>query len=154
MCTPLNITAFHPSAGMHAMSQGHISWKRPFVKYRVSVCVAKWHSLWLDNESTYYCDMTPESRNSSLLGNGVKHVAARNHRGTTVSMQRRGERISVRKDKLLGNCFLYGSCRDFISRIVWSIGLHKDYYRKGSVKKKNSGRVSQGAWREDELIGG
>jgi hypothetical protein len=33
--------------------------------------------------------------------------------------------------------------------------LHKDYDRKGSVaKKKNSGRESQRAWRQDELIGG
>jgi hypothetical protein len=33
--------------------------------------------------------------------------------------------------------------------------LHKDYDRKGSVaKKKISGRESQGAWRQYELIGG
>jgi hypothetical protein len=32
--------------------------------------------------------------------------------------------------------------------------LHKDYYRKGSVEKKNSGCGSQGAWHQDELIGG
>jgi hypothetical protein len=33
--------------------------------------------------------------------------------------------------------------------------LHKDYGRKSSVaKKKISGRDSQGAWRQDELIGG
>jgi hypothetical protein len=32
--------------------------------------------------------------------------------------------------------------------------LHKDYYRRSSVEKKSSGRVSQGAWRQDELIGG
>jgi hypothetical protein len=32
--------------------------------------------------------------------------------------------------------------------------LHKDYDRKGSVEKKISGRESQGAWRQDELIGG
>jgi hypothetical protein len=32
--------------------------------------------------------------------------------------------------------------------------LHQDYNRKNSVAKKNSGRVSQGAWRKDELIGG
>jgi hypothetical protein len=31
--------------------------------------------------------------------------------------------------------------------------LHKDYYRKGSVEKI-SGRESQGAWRQDELIRG
>jgi hypothetical protein len=31
--------------------------------------------------------------------------------------------------------------------------LHKDYYRKSSVEKI-SGRGSQGAWRQDELIGG
>jgi hypothetical protein len=31
--------------------------------------------------------------------------------------------------------------------------LHKDYYRRSSVKKK-SGRGSQGARRQDELIGG
>jgi hypothetical protein len=31
--------------------------------------------------------------------------------------------------------------------------LHKDYDRKGSVKKI-SGREPQGAWRQDELIGG
>jgi hypothetical protein len=34
--------------------------------------------------------------------------------------------------------------------------LHKEYDRKGSVikKKKNSGHDPQGAWRQDELIGG
>jgi hypothetical protein len=32
--------------------------------------------------------------------------------------------------------------------------LHKDYDRKGSVAKTKSGRESQGAWRQDELIGG
>jgi hypothetical protein len=35
--------------------------------------------------------------------------------------------------------------------------LHKDYDRKGSfAKKKNtiSGHEPQGAWRQDELIGG
>jgi hypothetical protein len=33
--------------------------------------------------------------------------------------------------------------------------LHKDYYRKGSVEKKEiTGRESQGACRQDELIGG
>jgi hypothetical protein len=31
--------------------------------------------------------------------------------------------------------------------------LHKDYDRKGSAEKI-SGRESQGAWLEDELIGG
>jgi hypothetical protein len=31
--------------------------------------------------------------------------------------------------------------------------LHKDYDRKRSVKKI-TGRESQGAWRQDELIGG
>jgi hypothetical protein len=31
--------------------------------------------------------------------------------------------------------------------------LHKDYDRKGLVEK-NSGSESQGAWRQDELIGG
>jgi hypothetical protein len=32
--------------------------------------------------------------------------------------------------------------------------LHKDYDRKGSVEKKISGHEKQGAWRQDELIGG
>jgi hypothetical protein len=33
--------------------------------------------------------------------------------------------------------------------------LHKGYDRKGSFeKKKNAGLESQGAWRQDELIGG
>jgi hypothetical protein len=32
--------------------------------------------------------------------------------------------------------------------------LHKDYYRKGSVEKKISGREYQGAWCQDELNGG
>jgi hypothetical protein len=32
--------------------------------------------------------------------------------------------------------------------------LHKDYDRKGSVGKKNTGRESEGACRQDELIGG
>jgi hypothetical protein len=32
--------------------------------------------------------------------------------------------------------------------------LHKDYDRKGSVGKKISGRESQWAWRQDELIDG
>jgi hypothetical protein len=32
--------------------------------------------------------------------------------------------------------------------------LHKDYDRKGSVEEKISGRESQGAWSQDELIAG
>jgi hypothetical protein len=32
--------------------------------------------------------------------------------------------------------------------------LHKDYDRKGSVAKKNSGGCFLEAWRHDELIGG
>jgi hypothetical protein len=32
--------------------------------------------------------------------------------------------------------------------------LHKGYYRRSSVEKINSGRESQGAWRQDKLIGG
>jgi hypothetical protein len=32
--------------------------------------------------------------------------------------------------------------------------LHKDYDREVSIEKKISGRESQGAWRQDELIGG
>jgi hypothetical protein len=32
--------------------------------------------------------------------------------------------------------------------------LYKDYGHKGSVAKKISGRELQGAWRQDELIGG
>jgi hypothetical protein len=31
--------------------------------------------------------------------------------------------------------------------------LRKDYYRKGSIEKKNSGHGSQGASHQDELIG-
>jgi hypothetical protein len=31
--------------------------------------------------------------------------------------------------------------------------LHKDYDRKCSIEK-NAGRESQGAWRQDEVIGG
>jgi hypothetical protein len=31
--------------------------------------------------------------------------------------------------------------------------LHKDYYHKGSVENEISGHESQGAWRQDELIG-
>jgi hypothetical protein len=32
--------------------------------------------------------------------------------------------------------------------------LQKDYDHKGYVEKKISGRDPQGAWRQDELIGG
>jgi hypothetical protein len=32
--------------------------------------------------------------------------------------------------------------------------LHKDYDSKGSVEKEISGRDPQGAWRQNELIGG
>jgi hypothetical protein len=32
--------------------------------------------------------------------------------------------------------------------------LYRDYNRKCSVEKKNTGRGSLGAWRHDELIGG
>jgi hypothetical protein len=32
--------------------------------------------------------------------------------------------------------------------------LHKDYDCKCSVEKKVAGRESQGAWNQDELIGG
>jgi hypothetical protein len=39
--------------------------------------------------------------------------------------------------------------------ILWSEGmLHKDYDRRCSVGKENSGRESQGVRRQDELIGG
>jgi hypothetical protein len=31
--------------------------------------------------------------------------------------------------------------------------LHKDYYRRSSVEKKNSGRESQRAWLQDALFG-
>jgi hypothetical protein len=58
-----------------------------------------------------YCDMTPESRNSSLLGYGGRgsrgNVNARNNRRTTVTKQRRGKHSSVKIDKLLGNCVFY-----------------------------------------------
>jgi hypothetical protein len=30
--------------------------------------------------------------------------------------------------------------------------LHKDYYLKVQLQKKNSGRELQGAWRQDKLI--
>jgi hypothetical protein len=32
--------------------------------------------------------------------------------------------------------------------------LRNDYDRKGSVEKRISGREPQGAWRQDEVIGG
>jgi hypothetical protein len=32
--------------------------------------------------------------------------------------------------------------------------LHKDYDRKGSFNKENSGLEPQGAWRQDELMDG
>jgi hypothetical protein len=32
--------------------------------------------------------------------------------------------------------------------------LYKDYDRRSSNETKNSGRESQGAWRQDELVGG
>jgi hypothetical protein len=32
--------------------------------------------------------------------------------------------------------------------------LHKDYYRKSSVKKNSSGRETQGAWRQEEMTAG
>jgi hypothetical protein len=32
--------------------------------------------------------------------------------------------------------------------------LHKDYDCEGSVEKEISGRDPQGAWRQDELMGG
>jgi hypothetical protein len=32
--------------------------------------------------------------------------------------------------------------------------LYKDYYRKGSVGEKISGRGSQVTWRQDEMFGG
>jgi hypothetical protein len=32
--------------------------------------------------------------------------------------------------------------------------LHKNYDRKDSVPKKNSGHEAQEAWRQDELMGG
>jgi hypothetical protein len=39
--------------------------------------------------------------------------------------------------------------------ILWSERiLHKDCNRKCSVGKRNTGRGSQGAWRQDDLIGG
>jgi hypothetical protein len=53
--------------------------------------------------------------------------------------------------------YIDGSPRMFIrdKRIFSSERmLHKDYYRESSLEKKISGRGSQGAWRQDELIGG
>jgi hypothetical protein len=32
--------------------------------------------------------------------------------------------------------------------------LHKDYNRNYSVENKNTGRGSQGAWSQEEMIGG
>jgi hypothetical protein len=36
----------------------------------------------------------------------------------------------------------------------WEKMLHKDYDRESSVGEKISGRETQGAWRQDDLIGG
>jgi hypothetical protein len=38
--------------------------------------------------------------------------------------------------------------------LSWERILHKDYDRKCSIENINSGRESQGAWSQDELIGG
>jgi hypothetical protein len=68
--------------------------------------------------------MTPESRNSSLLGNGGKqnsnvNVHARNKRRTTVSMYRRGKHTSGAIEELLGKGVFYAIRADmFISRTV------------------------------------
>jgi hypothetical protein len=32
--------------------------------------------------------------------------------------------------------------------------LHEEYDRRGLVEKTDSGRESQGAWRQDKMIGG
>jgi hypothetical protein len=37
--------------------------------------------------------------------------------------------------------------------ISWEKMLHEDYGLKGSVANKNSGRVLQGAWHQDEIFG-
>jgi hypothetical protein len=55
-----------------------------------------------------YCDVTPESRDSSLIGNDSEKFSrgnehARNNSRTTVSMQRLGKHTSITIKELLGN---------------------------------------------------
>jgi hypothetical protein len=82
-----------------------------------------------------YCDMTPESQNSSLLDNGGKQVPAEMythgtkknyHLNSTARKTQLCNRWSIRK-----RCFLCGSCRDVISRILWSIGRDTGYPDRG-----------------------
>jgi hypothetical protein len=69
-------------------------------------------SLYTHSLHTKYCDMTPESRDSSLLANGGKTcfrgnvlVHARSNRRITVSMQLRGKHTSITMEELLGGDF-------------------------------------------------
>jgi hypothetical protein len=70
--------------------------------------------------------------------------------------------------ELLGHGILLGPPRGYITRMTALARarsncklhpsscqrmLHNDYIRKCSVEK-NTGRESQGAWRQDELMGG
>jgi hypothetical protein len=62
------------------------------------------------------------------------------------------EKANVIVDYLQNQFTSYGLCDEnvFSSETM----LHKDYYRKSSAGKKISVHGSEGAWRQDELIGG
>jgi hypothetical protein len=62
--------------------------------------------------------------------------------------------MQATKEELLETMFSMLSVPRLYNRLWLPRLLHKDYYRRSSAEKKKSGRGSQGAWRQDELIGG
>jgi hypothetical protein len=79
-----------------------------------------------------------------LLGNGSVNTSRRNEYATIEDV------FSVWSDPKLYNEKPTITDSSFTSERM----LHKDYYRKSTVGKKTSGLGPQGAWRQDELIGG
>jgi hypothetical protein len=102
----------------------------------------------------WLCKERPLLRNGSInsgrLGNAC-NIHARNNIRTVFSMwfvPRCLVWSLVRSDEM-PNIFMRDKPIFSAERM-----LHKDYYRRSSTEKKISGRESQGAWRQDELIGG
>jgi hypothetical protein len=64
-----------------------------------------------------YCDIKPESRNSSLLGNDSVNIFPPKWTHTTREEFVSKQRIGKQNNRLL--CFLWGPPRKYITRILW-----------------------------------
>jgi hypothetical protein len=85
-----------------------------------------------------YLHRSPASRGRRRKGKTVKYGLESHGTQTRERLRWRGPAAIVNDKPILSS-----------ERV-----LHKDYTRKCSVGKKNTGRESQGACRQDELIGG